>query len=65
MDSEILQVCIILSKLQKQSLKNPYFMKIFLKKYTSEYILQQTQKEGYTGNLLFTPNELIMRSTQH
>lgn len=29
MDLEILQVCIILSKLQKQSLKNPYFMKIF------------------------------------
>lgn len=37
----------------------------FFKKYTSEYILQQTQKEGYTGNLLFTPNELITRSTQH
>lgn len=29
MDSKILQVCIILSKLQKQSLKNPYFMKFF------------------------------------
>lgn len=38
-------------------------MKFFLKKYTSEYILQQTQKEGYTGNLLFTPNELIIYTT--
>lgn len=59
------QVCIILSKLQKQSLKILTSWKKVFKKYTFEYVLQQQKKDGYTRNPLFTLNELEMRSTQH